>query len=244
MPNNLPSSIEKELLSKLCDSDVDLNEIIKYIHENCTTYHLTPKILGMLFERYANPVEGFSSPIKIEALVKIHPNFQTTNGNQWARSDNSWLGKKYHIVRELKNGSVYSIRLDGFNTDSVNKYRGINKNIVKTLKDEKCCILDIKSSKGMEIDHKNGKYNSLSNLDSATQKIEDFQVLSKAANDAKRQHCKNCKETGKRYNAKKLGYSSSYIVGDENSKTCVGCYWYDPHHFNEVISKDYKKPDK
>lgn len=244
MPNNLPSVIEKQLLELLANQYTTIEEISLYIQENCLPYHLSPKILGMIFEKYASPVEGYSRKITIDELLRIHPNFRSTNGNQWARSDSSWLGKKYHIVRDHENGSVHSIKLDGFNNDSINKFRGIKSEIVKALRNERCCILDIKSSKGNEIDHKNGKYDSLANIDSSTQKLEDFQVLSKAANDAKRQHCKVCKETGKRYDARRKGYSSAYIVGNEDSKTCVGCYWYDPYHFNEVISKQYKKPDE
>ena len=73
------------------------------------------------------------------------------------------------------------------------------------------------------------------------QNISDFQPLSKAVNDAKRQHCKECIQTGKRYDAKRLGYKESFIVGDENSSSCPGCYWYDPVKFNEIISKDFVK---
>lgn len=242
MPNNLPHSIEETLLKLLNTENIDT--IIKYIKNNCSSYHLSPKLLGMIFEKYASPEEGFSKPIFIDELIKIHSDFRSTNGNQWARSDNSWLGKKYIIIRTHKNGSVNSIKLDGFNNNSVNRYRGIKTEIVKALKNKKCCILDIRSSKGNEIDHKNGRYDSLTNIDSSKQKKEDFQVLSKAANDAKRQHCKKCKETGKRYDATRIGYSSSFIVGDENSKTCVGCYWYDPFYFNKVISKNFKKSDE
>jgi hypothetical protein len=80
--------------------------------------------------------------------------------------------------------------------------------------------------------------------DKSYQKLEDFQPLSKTANDAKRQHCKRCLETGIRYDAKKLGYSESYVFGNASSKTCVGCYWYDPVAFNKEISKDFIKSDK
>jgi hypothetical protein len=45
-----------------------------------------------------------------------------------------------------------------------------------------------------EIDHKNGWKNDLSVMNPKTQKLEDFQPLSKSANDAKRQHCKECKK--------------------------------------------------
>ncbi len=51
------------------------------------------------------------------------------------------------------------------------------------------------------------------------QRLEDFQPLSKAANDAKRQFCKECKRTGIRYDAKLLGYPMSYYSGDANTAT-------------------------
>ena len=75
----------------------------------------------------------------------------------------------------------------------------------------------------------------------STQKEADFQPLSKAANDAKRQHCRECVRTGKRYDAKRLGYKESYIVGNAKTSVCVGCYWYDPLQFNKLISKDFNK---
>ena len=57
----------------------------------------------------------------------------------------------------------------------------------------------------------------------------------------KRGHCGKCINCGKRYDATALGYSQGFILGDENTKTCQGCYWYDPQYFNKIISKDYKK---
>lgn len=104
---------------------------------------------------------------------------------------------------------------------------------------QRCVVLDVGSS--IEVDHKNGKYDELSNIELENQKIDDFQPLSKAANDAKRQHCKDCIKTGKRYDARRLGYKEGWVVGDENTSPCIGCYWYDPKRFNQLISKDYKK---
>ena len=50
----------------------------------------------------------------------------------------------------------------------------------------------------IEIDHKNGRKNDYRVADLKSQNINDFQPLCKAANDIKRQICKNCKETNKR----------------------------------------------
>ena len=74
-----------------------------------------------------------------------------------------------------------------------------------------------------------------------TQKLEDFQPLSKAANDAKRQFCKECRRTNKRFDAKKLGYPISFYAGNENhmgnEEGCIGCFWYDPLEFRKHLIK-------
>ena len=67
--------------------------------------------------------------------------------------------------------------------------------------------------------------------------LDDFQPLSKAANNAKRQHCKRCRETGRRFDAKRLGYRVSQFKGNGvYNGMCVGCYWHDPKRFNCEVS--------
>lgn len=75
----------------------------------------------------------------------------------------------------------------------------------------------------------------LSDINKVT--IDDFQPLSKAANDAKRQHCVECRETGIRFDAKRLGYSVSQVRGNGlYNGTCVGCYCHDPIFFNREMA--------
>jgi hypothetical protein len=66
----------------------------------------------------------------------------------------------------------------------------------------------------------------------ATQRLEDFQPLCKAANDIKRQICKNCALENIRWDAKNIkGNPYSFYEGDEKYTEelgCVGCYQYDP----------------
>ena len=75
--------------------------------------------------------------------------------------------------------------------------------------------------------------------DIATQTLDDFQPLSKAANDAKRQFCKECRKTKRRYDAKQLGYPMSYYKGNElhdgSQNGCEGCFWYDPIEFRKHL---------
>ena len=235
----------KKIQEKILDEKISSDEVIRFVKGECQTFSLTPLTLGMLFEMYAevnydedDPTTCFSKEILISELKNIHPGFESTNGCQWARSDNSYLGKKYKIKRPKKGGKVYAVQLDGPNNNSVKTYRNIRKDIRDSILKKRCAVLDVSD---VEVDHKNGKYNELSNINIDNQKESDFQPLSKSANDAKRQHCKNCIKTGKRYDARRLGYKEGWVVGDENTAPCIGCYWYDPNSFNQLISKDCKK---
>lgn len=238
--------LEQTTVNMIKDSNITTDEIIRYVKGECRDIPFSPQTLGMLFERIADinynendPMSCFSKEITIDTLTNIHPGFRSTNGCQWARSDNSYLGKRYIIIRKHKNGKVFSVKLDGPNNKSIKRNRSIKKEIVDIISKQRCSILDIGSQ--IECDHKDGHYDVLTNQSIDTQKLSDFQPLSKAANDAKRSHCIKCIQSGKRYDAKRLGYSQSFIVGDENTKSCQGCYWYEPKYFNKIISKDYKK---
>ena len=240
------AAVNKEIRDMILSGLFDRNDILTYVKGNYQTVSLSPTTLGMLFELYANihydendPTSCFSSEIPISELKNIHPGFESTNGCQWARSDGSYLGKRYKIKRPKRSGKVYAIQLDGPNHNSVKKHRAIRADIRDSILKRRCVVLDVGSN--IEVDHKNGKYDDLSNLSSENQKLSDFQPLSKAANDAKRQHCRECISTGKRYDARRLGYKEGWIVGDENTSPCTGCYWYDPQRFNELISKDFAK---
>lgn len=238
--------INKKIQDMIQNEAIQPDEVIRYVKGECQTIALTPLTLGMLFEMYAgvkydadDPTSCFSQEIPISELKNIHPGFESTNGCQWARSDNSYLGKRYKIKRPKVGGKVAAIQLDGPNHNSIKKYRGIRQDIRDEILKQRCVVLDVGSN--IEVDHKNGKYDELSNIAPDEQKASDFQPLSKAANDAKRQHCKECIKQGKRYDARRLGYKEGWVVGDENTAPCIGCYWYDPKRFNELISNDYNK---
>lgn len=201
-------------------------------------YELKGAHLGRAFEKMFIQEEGFSPSIPMSELEKYHHSFHTTNGGDWCRSDQSYLGKKYNIERENRGGRIFAVKADGYNKQTkINQ--SIRSDILKNIQSKRCTILDI--STNIECDHKDGMKDDWRLNDKSYQKLEDFQPLSKTANDAKRQHCKKCIETGKRYDAKKLGYKESYILGTETSKTCVGCYWHDPKKFNEKISENFDK---
>ncbi len=239
---NLTNDDKKEInehLDYLAELETFDGKKLKVYLEKWSNYKFTPQILGKIYLLVNPPDEdGFSADITISELTEYHPSFRTSNGGDWCRSDNSFLGQKYIIKRSREGGRIHSVKLDG-----INKGLKINQNIradiVAHVSKQNCAILDI--SKDIEVDHKNGKKDEHHMNDMSKQSLSDFQPLSKAANDAKRTHCTRCKQTGKRYDAKRLGYSESFTKGDFDTDNCQGCYWYDPQKFNKEISASFKK---
>ena len=193
-----------------------------------------------LWEKLAQPDEyGRTRWVSVKEFVGEYQTLQLLNGSGWARSDGSF-GRKYIIEKDKSitpRNKIDAIRTIGFNTE--NKYSSyIDPKIKKEIQSKRCVVLGTSKP---EVDHKNGMKNENRVMQNKNQKISDFQPLSKAANDAKRQYCKECKRTKIRYDAKQLGYPMSYYAGtakhnyEENA--CIGCYWYDPiefkHHLEE-----------
>lgn len=195
----------------------------------------------IFIENYIDPETGYSEIIFLDDLIAAHgKKFMCNNGCQWARKG-SKLTNEYQFqrfnakemgVEGVRSNKIVAVQAQGFKEKKENHQ--IPKEIYTQLKDEKCAVLYVETS-DMEIDHKNGKY------DSEKYAIEDFQRMTKAANDAKREHCKRCNSSGCRFKASVLGYSVDFIEGDETSPTCQGCYWYDPQVFNRVISANFIK---
>jgi len=174
-----------------------------------------------------------------------NPKLRTGNGGTWWRNGSS-LVKMFKIRLEMGgNGNkIQYITLMGWNNDShfTNK---IPKYVRKHYKNK--ATIDHGSISGnSEIDHKNGrKEHSEDNLG-----VNDFQKISKTGNVAKREHCKRCKSTGERFDARTLGYTVPVIKGTltHNNVTdngendgCVGCYWYDIYQFNQTISTRFSE---
>ena len=193
-------------------------------------------LCDIFLQNYPPNSEGKTDIIFIEDLIKINSNFQTNNGCQWARKGSS-LDKKYIIKRfnakelnipNIAWNRVVAIQLQGFKEKFEN--HSIPNAIKIALKNKPCVVLGVVSS-DMEIDHKDGKYTK------ETYELSDFQSMTKAVNDAKREHCKKCNASGIRFKATSLGYPVDYIEGTEISPSCEGCFWYDPVKFRKALMK-------
>lgn len=190
------------------------------------------KTLGSLFLELAQPDEdGFSRAVHVSEFVGEYAQLQLGNGGSWCRTDGA-LGKQFNIERHKEGNRIDYIRLHGFNKQPIVK--AIRQDIKDNFIGSRCVVL---ATGNAEVDHKDGRRDDprLNNPD--TQEIDDFQPLSKAANDAKRQHCKDCRDTGNRFDAKRLGYAVSQVKGNGVYRgTCVGCYWFDPKAFNAALT--------
>ena len=192
-----------------------------------------------LFLELAQPDEsGISRWVSVTEFTEEYKELKLGNGGSWCRKE-STLAKKYKIVFDKSitpGNSIDRIKLTGLNDGDFSQH--INAEIKRTIKAQRCVIL---GTSNPEVDHKNGLKNEARVMRNEDQKLSDFQPLSKAANDAKRQFCKECMRTRKRYDAKKLGYPMSYYYGNEeltNSEdACVGCFWYDPIEFRRHLAE-------
>ncbi len=192
-----------------------------------------------LFLQLAQPDEnGCTRWIDTSEFVGEYADLKFGNGASWARKE-STLAKRYVIEFDKKitpGNGIDRIRLIGFNNGDYSQH--IRADIKRTISAQRCIVLGTSKP---EVDHKNGMKNEDRVMRNEDQKLSDFQPLSKAANDAKRQFCKECRRTGIRYDAKKLGYPMSYYKGgathNHEEDACVGCYWYDVAEFKRHLKK-------
>lgn len=177
---------------------------------------------------------GYSKLIPIEILEKY--GLKTTNGGDWCRSDGP-LGKHFNVDRIKNKGKISAIQLLGYKKNSFSSK--VSKHVRNHYKDDNCKVLAV-GGKYIEIDHKDGRKDEFALPEN--QHSSDFQPLHRNANIAKRQHCKVCKSTNIRFDARRLGYIVPQWIGkEEYTGNCLGCYWYDPTEFNLKVSQNYIK---
>lgn len=192
-----------------------------------------------LFIELAQPnSEGISRWVSISEFTGKYEALKLGNGGSWCRKE-STLAKKYKIEFDKSvtpGNGIDRVRLNGVSSGDFSQH--IRADIKRTIKAQRCVIL---GTSNPEVDHKNGLKNEARVMRNEDQRLSDFQPLSKAANDAKRQFCKECMRTRIRYDAKKLGYPMSYYSGDKNltdsEDACVGCFWYDPIEFRKHLKR-------
>ncbi len=194
-----------------------------------------------LFMKLANPDgKGKSRWVSKTEFVDEYAPLMFQNGADWCRKE-STIAKYFYVEfdKSITSGNgVDRIRLNGYKAeeDRIGS-QTIRSDIKNYYKNQRCVIL---YTSNPEVDHKNGWKNDTA-MDVKTQKLDDFQPLSKAANDAKRQFCKECRRSGKRFDAKQIGYPMSFYKGNEehlgDADGCIGCFWYDPIEFRKHLEE-------
>lgn len=203
-----------------------------------------------LFLKLAQPDDkGISRWVSVTEFVGEYKELQLGNGGSWCR-DNSSLAQKYNIEKNTTitpGNSIDAIRLNGFNTKKTFS-QAIRADIKEHYRNQNCVMLGIcgnSENTKIEIDHKDGRKDDWRVSDPRTQRLEDFQPLCKAANDAKRQICKRCKDTDKRWDARNIkGNPYSFYEGNEQYTKelgCKGCYQFDPVEYRKQSVKRIAK---
>ena len=177
-----------------------------------------------------NKETGFSDPVPIDVL-KEHE-LGLGNGGSWCRDDSS-LGREYNVERIKEGGRIVAVRLHGYQKNPIRK--PIPKLIQNKIQEMRCVVL---GTSNPECDHKDGRRDDPRLNDPKKVSLADFQPLSKAANNAKRQHCAECRSSDKRFDARRLGFKRGQWAGNGRYMgTCVGCYWHDPKRFAKEAPK-------
>ena len=195
-----------------------------------------------LFLELAQPnSEGVSQWVPTSAFVGRYSDLQFGNGGSWCRASSS-LAKKYIVEFDktiTPGNSIDAVRLNGFNME-----RPFNQAIRKDIKDhykgERSVMLGVRGfseNTKIEIDHKDGRKEDWRVSNPKTQRVEDFQPLCKAANDVKRQICKECKLSNERWDATNIkGNPYPFYEGDihySDDLGCIGCSQYDPVEYRK-----------
>ncbi|MFW2331563.1 MAG: hypothetical protein ACN4E2_04630 [Nitrospinota bacterium] len=157
--------------------------------------------LSQLFLELAKPDEdGYSRKVYVREFEERYAPLKLGNGGSWCRDDGP-LAHVYNIERAKSGNKISYIKLHGFEKRPIKK--PIPDEISQAIKRLRCSVLDIGS---VEVDHKDGRRDDLRLQSASSVKIDDFQPLSKAANNAKRSHCKRCRDSNDRFDATALGF--------------------------------------
>lgn len=203
-----------------------------------------------LFIELAQPDQnGYSRWVSASEFIGKYTDLQLGNGGSWCRA-NSSLARRFYVEfdkSKTPGNSIDAVRLNGFKTEDTFS-QAIRRDIKDFYKDQRCVMLGVKGfseNTKIEIDHKDGRKDDWRVSNPSTQHIGDFQPLCKAANDVKRQICKECKETNERWDATNIkGNPYPFYEGDKTYTSelgCIGCYQYDPVEYRKSCVKRISK---
>ncbi len=154
----------------------------------------------------------------------------TGNGNTLRSSCPIHQTFKLNSTRESKTSNkIIELQIVGYQDDEFNSpYQSVPK-AVRNQVHKLCANCDV-HHEIFEIDHKIGIKEKYAD-EAIRNDPNQYQTLCKNVNDAKRQHCKDCRRDSKRFDARLLGFHIPVVSGsiylDDSKNPCTGCYWYD-----------------
>lgn len=201
-----------------------------------------------LFLKIAQPDENWVSRwVKKKEFVGEFAPLYFDNGFPWGRGS-SQIRKEYIVEVHRWDtpwNRIDAIRLNWFNKNKQNFNQNIRQDIFDIITKQRCVILwtHISSDCKSAPDHKDGRKDDPRVMNTKTQLLSDFQPLSVAANNAKKQFCKECKRTWMRYDATKIWYPIPVVewtIKYEKPLWCKGCFWFDPIEFRKHLKFTWK----
>ena len=187
---------------------------------------------------------GISEQIEVSDAEAFDLRF---TGNGSILRPESAFRRKYNVEYEKEGRRIARFRCSGYNCEDKAK-QGIRKDI----RDYYSKMPSVWSglTTNIEVDHKNGRKDDLRLNDLSQQSYDDFQPLTKAENDYKRQKCKECKRTDIRPSGKDDDCPFNFLGIDytegtsqyDNCTKCRGCWLYDIAKFkNDALTLRIKK---
>lgn len=194
---------------------------------------------NLVLEQLAPDRQGISGWLSMADLLPLLPEAYRSrvcgNGTNMFNRGRG-LGKDF-VFEKGPAGRIVAVRSIGL-VPQIQRAQSIRDDIAQAIRLKPCVVLV--THQNVQPDHKVGRKNDRRLEDTAAQVAEDFQPLNITVNVVKRTHCRRCQESHSRFDARLLGFSHGWWVGDEKSDTCNGCYWHDPARFNAELSRDFK----
>jgi hypothetical protein len=195
----------------------------------------------VLCETFKPDERGISRWIRIEDLKRLYPDGASSFGGNGSNFFTRTSPMCEFSIEGQSSGKGYTARRTiGLNHSATpDTARSIKPEILRFIRSRPCALTG--STSGIECDHRSGRYPP--SVDKDTQVAEEFQPLSKCVNAIKRNACKRCIETRSRFDARSLGSPIGWIVGNDRSSSCEGCFWYNPKAFFELIQPPHPTPN-
>lgn len=138
-------------------------------------------------------------------------------------------------MQHHRSETLIAFRFIGFADPDCIAKRPVPERIRKLMRGQPCVFDNTPSN---EVDHKFGFEDQVGFPSHAPDALENFQPISKPANDRKRDRCGHCLKSRTRPGVSHLGYPVDFTIGDSRldpgKEGCKGCFYHDPVAFRNA----------